>query len=189
MDNPLIIFRIGYMESYDGPGPIQGGGAYVKEYGEGTEMWNFGAEDGRCFGYVMTNNHCGIDLSRISHFRRWTQGDLLRGVDIVFIARKPGVGQVIVGWYKNATVFHKEYRRRWPAKRTEGDSYEVTYVCEVKAQNAHLLDEAQRVFSVPRGKGYPGQSNVWYGDKSGAAASHFLFNLRDYISKETISAP
>jgi hypothetical protein len=37
---PLLIFRIGYMSSYDGVGEISGGGSHIKEHGEGGEMWN-----------------------------------------------------------------------------------------------------------------------------------------------------
>lgn len=51
---PLLMFRVGYMEQYDGVGEIKGGGAHVEKNGEGGEMWNFRAESGTCYGYVMT---------------------------------------------------------------------------------------------------------------------------------------
>ena len=60
--NPLIVFRIGYMEAYDGAGDITSGGAYVQEHGEGGEMWNFRVEGGRRYGFVMTKHFSGIDL-------------------------------------------------------------------------------------------------------------------------------
>ena len=35
MPNPLLLFRVGHMASYDGPGDIHGGGAHVVENGTG----------------------------------------------------------------------------------------------------------------------------------------------------------
>jgi hypothetical protein len=48
------------------PTIFPGGGSYIDEYGEGGEMWNFLAEAGRCYGYVMTRHFAGIDLNRLS---------------------------------------------------------------------------------------------------------------------------
>jgi len=61
MPNPIIIFRIGWMDTYQGIDEIHGGGSYVAEYGEG----------GRYYGYVMTKNFTGIDLSRIMPDEEW----------------------------------------------------------------------------------------------------------------------
>lgn len=47
MSAPLLVFRVGYMPTYDGVGPISGGGAHIEEHGEGGEMWNFRIEGGR----------------------------------------------------------------------------------------------------------------------------------------------
>ncbi len=185
---PLLIFRIGYMTSYDGIGEIHGGGAYIEEHGEGGEMWNFRAEGGRCYGYVMTRQFSGIDLSRISDAHKWAQGDELEGVDIVFVARKLNVGQVVVGWYNNAAIIHRQYRPR-RGKKAKGDWDQIEYLSEVEAQNAHLLPESERVFIVPRGEGFPGQANVWYGTDSNARVGRFLSQLRRYMSQSSGVAP
>ena len=100
MANPLLVFRIGYMDAYDGPGDIEGGGAWIAEHGEGGEMWNFLPEAGRCYGYVMTKSLGGIDLARVAKDRRirFRPNDERDGVDIVFIAKttdRPGRSRLV----------------------------------------------------------------------------------------------
>ncbi|WP_240992157.1 hypothetical protein [endosymbiont of Riftia pachyptila] len=126
-------------------------------------MWNFREEGGRYYGYVMTKNFAGIDLSRIRPNNVWSEGDELHGVDIIFISRSPeeNVGQVVIGWYENATIFHKEYRKRRGSKK-KGEWNNIDYLCEVGSENGRLLTIPERIFQIPRGKGFPGQSNVWY---------------------------
>jgi len=46
--NPLLVCRIGWMEHYDGPDEIQGGGEYIDKHREGGEMWNFRKQNGLC---------------------------------------------------------------------------------------------------------------------------------------------
>jgi hypothetical protein len=181
---PLIVFRVGYMKSYDGAGDITGGGTYVQEHGEGGEMWNFRVEGGYCYGFVMTRNLTGIDLYRLAPETSWRKGDELDDVDIVFIAKKPGVGQVVIGWYKNATVFHKTYLKR-RGKKKRGDWEKLHYLCQVGAENAILLPEDERIFEVPyapvHGSGWPGNANVWYAEPREEKVVQFLLRLRKYI--------
>ncbi|WP_276966370.1 protein NO VEIN domain-containing protein [Metallibacterium scheffleri] len=185
MANPLIVFRVGYMESYDGIGEITSGGSYVDKNGNGGEMWNFRAEGGRCYGYVMTLHFAGVDLSRIAPDENWKKNDELAGVDIVFIARRPDVGQVVIGWYRDATVFHKAYRKR-RGREKMGDWDDLNYLCEVDAEQGVLLPEDQRTFPVLHGeKGYPGQSNVWYPPIDNPDAARFVAKLRKLIGGAT----
>lgn len=186
MTNPLIVFRVGYMSSYKGVGDITGGGSYVEENGNGGEMWNFRSEGGRCYGYVMTKGFVGVDLHRIAPDQDWSDNDELSGVDIVFIAKRPEVGQVVVGWYRNATVFHRSYHKRRGRKRT-GDWEGLDYLCEVDADNALLLPEALRTFRVPQGvKGFPGQSNVWYADTDTPDVKLLIAELRKLVSESDL---
>lgn len=178
MTNPLLVFRVGYMESYDGAGEITGGGSHVDKNGTGGEMWNFRAEGGRCYGYVMTVRFAGLDLHRVAPGENWGKNDELAGVDIVFIARRPNVGQVVIGWYQNATVFHKSYRKRRGRKKA-GDWDGLRYLCEVDAAHAVLLPEDERKFPVSTGeKGYPGRSDVWYPPADNPRAVRFVAKLR-----------
>lgn len=187
MPNPLLIFRIGWMDTYQGIDEIHGGGSYVAEHGEGGEMWNFREEGGRFYGYVMTKNFAGIDLSRIIPDKEWIEGDELSGIDIAFISRSPeaNVGQVVIGWYKNATIFHKEYRKRRGSKK-HGDWDNIDYLCEVSSENGMLLKLSDRTFQMPRGKGFPGQSNIWYENKKNIDVTQFKRQLRKLINSGKI---
>lgn len=102
---PLLVLRVGYMERYDGPDTIIGGGAYIAANGVGGEVFNFKPSRGKCYGYAMSLHLAGVNLRFLDESQRWLEGDELTGVDVVFIARRPGYGQVVVGWYRNATVF------------------------------------------------------------------------------------
>jgi predicted restriction endonuclease len=178
MPVPVIVFRVGWMRHYKGQGKIQGGGEYVDENREGGEMWNFLNEDNKCYGYVMSNKFAGVDLKQIFPDRRWREGDFSPPIDIVFIATRPEGGQVIIGWYRNATIFHKQYRER---KKSSGGNRH--YLCKVTAENATLLKEENRTFEIPAigTTGYPGQSNVWYASKKNPVFSE---TLRNYIYNE-----
>ncbi|HKM97034.1 MAG TPA: hypothetical protein VJY99_10110, partial [Buttiauxella sp.] len=158
MSCPLLVFRVGYMPFYDGVDTITSGGAYIRANGVGGEMWNFHDEAGRCYGYVMTKGFAGIDLRRLDDTVSWEENDEFDGVDVVFIAKKPGVGQVVVGWYNGATVFHKKYRR-CSGRKKFGDWDTFDYLCQVDAEHAILLSEDSRTFEVPSasvdGKGFP----------------------------------
>ncbi|MCY4245350.1 MAG: DUF3883 domain-containing protein [Gammaproteobacteria bacterium] len=178
--NPLLLFRIGWMDYYAGRDrdEIQGGGSYVEEHRDGGEMWNFEKQDGHCYGYVMTKNNSGIDLQKISHSQSWQRGEKLSGVDIAFIAQHPTCGQVVVGWYKNATVIHKAYNKD---KRPE-----YGYLCWTGEDHAVLLPTAARVFEVKSGQqGFPGRSNIWYGEEKNNAVVQFKKELREYMRTPT----
>ena len=194
MHTPLLVFRVGYMSAYDGADSISGGGDHIEKHGKGGEMWNFRVEGGYCYGYVMSLHFAGIDLSRIAPNSQWNPNDELDGVDVVFIAKKPSsTGQIVVGWYRGATVFHKRYRKRRGNKRL-GDWDKLDYLCQVDAERAVLLPENQRTFGVPfapvNGKGFPGQSNVWYSHTDSPEVAQFIARLRDYIgsSPKSLSA-
>ena len=60
---PIIFFNVGWMDKYDGLGPIRGGGAYVKKHGFGHEILNFKPYDGTMYGYVQVKT--GINIERL----------------------------------------------------------------------------------------------------------------------------
>jgi len=183
---PLVVLRVGYMERYDGPAEISGGGAFVAENGVGGEVFNFKPSHGKCYGYAMSRHSSGVKLHLLDSSRTWRVGDELSGVDVVFIARKPGVGQVVVGWYRNATVFHKQYRARRGTipGMNEGVRY---FLCVANADSVRLIPDTERTFEVPYApnghKGFPGQSNVWYpmSHADNPKVSRFTKSLTEYI--------
>lgn len=188
MTAPLLVLRVGYMERYDGPDTITGGGAYIAKNRIGGEVFNFKASRGNCYGYAMSRHFAGVNLRYLDDSRSWSEGDELTGVDVVFIARRPGIGQVVVGWYRNATVFHQQYRvRRGTIPGINGTARQ--YLCIADAETVRLLPENERTFNVPYApagyKGFPGQSNVWYPSQNvdQPNVSKFIFNLTNYIAE------
>jgi len=157
--NPLIFFRIGWMDTlYCGRDKILGGGKWVDEKKEGVEMWNFQENNGKYYGYVSSS----VDLSKVIPEETWKKGDESRPIiDVVFIATSPNGGKVVVGWYKNATVFHKEHKMGY-----ELDGESISYVCEAFAKDSKVLEISERNFSVPKKRGFPGQKNIWYANEN-----------------------
>jgi len=119
MNAPLLLCRVGYMTAYDGIGHIVNGGAEIERLGMGGEMWNFRVENRRCYGYAMSVGFAGVNLNRLLGGVARSRGDKGTGIDVIFFATKPGVGQVVIGWYLNATSFTRNTtcakRRLWTA--------------------------------------------------------------------------
>jgi hypothetical protein len=189
LERPLLMFRIGHMVAYDGVGEIRGGGAHVDINGNGGEMWNFRAEGGKVYGYAMTKNFSGVDLLRLDNSRAWNENDELDGVDVVFFAKQPGGRQAVVGWYRDAKLFHKSYRKR-RGQRHQGDWESLYYLCEADVENTVLLDSEGRDFEVPyapaHGKGFPGHANIWYGGDGAENSLNFLADLRKYLNSVSV---
>ncbi|HEY3638453.1 MAG TPA: HNH endonuclease [Rhizomicrobium sp.] len=137
----------------------------------------------------MTRHLAGIDIARVRRSSgRAGTGASLEGVDIAFIARKPGVGQVVVGAYLNATVHEKTYRqRRNPLPDRKHKT--LAYLCEAKASDAFLVPPLQRDFPIPYapkdGMGFPGHANVWYGDDARASVAAFARRLQEYLRRKS----
>ena len=197
MANPLLVFRIGRMKKYAGfdpsRDPITRGGTWVANHGWGGEMWNFLPRDGRCYGYAMSKSFAGLDLDRIKPLQRgkWEKNQELSGVDIVFIARDEREGQVVVGWYEDATIFHRKYRSR-PNPTGTKPRKNIEYLCQTDMESAFLVPEGARTEKVAYAPadGYgPGQSNIWYADKNNAASQRLVDRLRRYIRTAKAESP
>lgn len=187
MTTPLLVLRVGYMERYDGPDTITSGGAYVADNGVGGEIFNFKPCRSKCYGYARSQKFSGVNLSYIDNSQAWRKGDELTGVDVVFIARRPGFGQVVVGWYRNATVFHRQYRVRRGSIPGVNKTVPRRFLCVADAASVHLLPEELRTFEVPFApagfEGFPGQSNVWYpiANSDQSSVKGFVRKLAKYI--------
>lgn len=184
----IVFCNIAYMKYYDTdiaePAPISGG-SFVRENGYGFERNNFHAyqEDREtvCRGFVETG-HSGewssvadshqLNISRIDPAVE--KEGKVDGVTVVFCAVRPNFGCVIVGWYRNATVF----------RNVQEDKEGNLFCFEADGNDCVLLDENDRTFSVPRSGrsgsdiGF-GRFNVWYADND---ASHdFVSCVMRYI--------
>ena len=156
-----LFCNIGWMDDYIGTARIDGGGAYVDKYGKGFEMCNFLSYRGKVYGYVRPPGGGQIKIERLGAGRN----DLsVSNVTVIWTAKRPEVGTVVIGWYKDATVYRefKEFRSSFPQKKKH---HIEGYRIETLENNARLLPIDQRALDVPKAgsvKGGMGQSNVWY---------------------------
>lgn len=168
---PILFLRIGWMRFYQGlsdDDQIHGGGEFVREHGYGHEMFNFLPFNGRYYGYVRPTSGgaayvesvdgAGIKLERMGAAKHANE---ITGATVVWVSSPPDGGAFIVGWYRNATI----YREHQPAPNESNRIYkgeEFGYYVSAATEDAMLLEATARNFPIPRGKGFMGQSNVWY---------------------------
>lgn len=160
---PRVVFcRVGWMRFYglwpEDDGPIGGGSFNEDDYG--SELENFREFDGRYLGYMQApGGATGVNLRRIDPSAD-REAETLEDVLVVLVARRPGEGgQVVVGWYAQATCHAalSHYRTR-------------SYVWSADPHHAVLLPRSERTLLVPKGKGGMGQANVAYAyDADGSA--------------------
>jgi hypothetical protein len=154
----ILFARVGWMRFYNGPIPGDerpiGGGRYNKSE-IGHEVYNFCESGGHLYGYFqpMMAAHA-ITLERID--ARATDETVLDKVLVVFVARRPEGGQVIVGWYKGVEVFRNQ------VKHSPGRPRRYGHFCSAQRPNCVLLPDENRSFEIPHGKNGMGQSNVCY---------------------------
>ncbi len=166
MAEKVLFARVGWMRWYrgvqaDDAKPV-GGGSYTA-HDLGHEAFNFLPIDGRYLGYFQPQlqppdrrkaNPSTIKLQKIEPTH---SGNKLEHVLVVFVATNPEEGgQVIVGWYRDATVYR--FEQGSDLKQRNGFGYFV----EAKIEDALLVPWERREFAIPRGKGGFGQANVCY---------------------------
>lgn len=163
----VLFARIGWMTFYcgvkRGDSKVIGGGSY-NTTGVGSEQLNFSPIGKRLNGFVQSIRSHPLKLERIA--RNAGEADSLDGVLVVFIAQRPGErGQVVVGWYQDATV----YRDVRPDPRRTRAADRVFNVQTSKSLGV-LLPTNERYKFVPGGKGAFGQANVCYSLESNGKA-------------------
>ena len=92
---------------------------------------------------------------------------------------------MIVGYYKGARLLHRTCITR-PGKIPGMSRKFPMHFCEVDASDAFLVPHTQRTFEIPSprsaGKGFPGQSNIWYPKVDEyVSVAHFARKLRAYL--------
>lgn len=170
---PTLFCNVGWMERYEGlqgSDTIQGGGSFVATEGRGHEICSFADVEGQLFGYVQPPGK-QIDIDRLGSE---SSQESVSGVTVVWTATRPkalGGGTVIVGWYRDATVY-RNYQRETFASATHLASSVDGYWIKASTKTAHLIEDVDaRSFDIPRQvKGGMGQSNVWYADSAEASA-------------------
>jgi hypothetical protein len=157
----MVFMHTAWMERYDGEDktPPRCGGSFVEENGWGGEMFNFRDEDGLVYGYACGKGH-RINIDRLGAN---PDDEAIDGVLVIWTATGPGGGVLIVGWYENATVY-REYRTDPELGSRVVNSEVIMYSVVARSEDAWLIPPEMRAFRVKTGKGWKGQSNVWYAD-------------------------
>lgn len=156
---PVLFVNIGWMKRYAGTRGDRtlGGFGYLKDHAVGHEAWNFAPLRGSMFGYIPRS--LKVNLRKLGGSTGDTE---VHGVTVVWIARSPQTERtVVVGWYRNATVFVDAFH----FKLIRAPGFKVGYQVTAPAADAVLLDVDQRLFEIPTAKvkGNLGHSPVWYG--------------------------
>ena len=182
----ILFCNIAWMRYYRGSWkgvdePI-GGGSFVDENQDGSELRNFdpfllihedGEEEDVCAGFVVTKkSRSGADQAL--HIERLEGCEALRTVDsvedvlVIYCAAHPSHNFTsIVGWYRGATVY-----RYYHEVVNEDDGNDIClYNALVPKENCVLLPVQERrpvMWKVPRrqtGASYGfGQANVWFAE-------------------------
>ena len=156
----MLFCNIGWMDLYDGidGDSIERGGAF-NEDNIGHEVCNFSRARGHVYGYVRVPGEIGIKKLGAGE-----GAESISGVTVVWTASPPTGGTVVVGWYRNATVY-KKLQQPMPdnAERHKKNGL-MSYRITASFNDATLLPPSERNCKIPGGKGGKGRSNVWYAD-------------------------
>ena len=193
----MIFCHVAWMVDYrgytDDDTPV-GGGTFSAP--KKAEVYNFKPLGNDLYGYVPAHART-INVSRIGPAigEVACTGDnkpgccdtRTDGVDVVWTAQSPKRGRVVVGWYRNATVFRhlQSYKR---------GSYQI----KANAAGCRLLPVESRTRTIKRARerdGGPGISPVWYAESKYGAnvrrsvlqliskAEHQIFDRHDLETK------
>lgn len=172
--NKMVFFNIAWMREYKGNWstdvPVNGG-SFIKERGWGGEVYNFQPYNGTMYGYVepgvveRNGPQRRINISRLVDRPSLIKNSpYLSGVLVVWGATpKNGRQPLVVGWYKDATLYRnaqippKESKRKLPNHNNPG-----AYFASAREKDCVLLQPEDRILQLPRGGGGFGHSNIWY---------------------------
>lgn len=178
-----VFLHTGWTARYDGTEAPEGGHAYLKR-SVGVEAENFKPEDGWCFGYApVSRTREGRQSNTVPKANRtlkiqklgggWSDTEV-DGVTVIWTARHPMNGPVIVGMYDNATVL----RFMPPA-----DNDERPFITKARVEHCHLVPSIRRDFQVPqKQRGFPGMAAAWFpGMHKSGPAKDFLPTVAEYL--------
>jgi len=181
----VVVFNIAWMKKYEGitldDVPVHGG-RYIKEHGYGSEVYNFRPCRGKMYGFVEAGwkpKPCCINITNLGA----SKGDSsVSGILVVWVAKRcVKHPTVVVGWYKNATVYRERQKPPEASNRKLPDGEDAPYFAEADEQNCTRIPAESRDLVVPRGEGGIGQKNIWY--LEGLRGEQFKSKLFDYIKK------
>ena len=152
----ILYCRVGWMNSYQGAATEkpQGGGEYNKE-NIGHEVHNYLGFNGKYYGFVEAGVNNTIHVERLCNDKK---ADYADDILIIWVARKPSGGQVIVGWYENSRVYRA--LQTVPAEVMEERTLKTHHSYNIYSEHVFLIEPQKRTFSI-EGMGH---SNIWYGN-------------------------
>lgn len=181
--NRVVFLHTGWTSRYDGTEAPEGGHAYLKR-SVGVEAENFKSIDGWCYGYAPVSrtskgraeantSKAGRTLN-ISKLGASALAEETAGITIVWTARHPARGPVIVGLYDNAIVF------RFMPGLSGGTR---PFIAKARDADCHLVPEKRRSFDIiQKREGFPGMAAAWFpGLHADGPAKEMLANVADYL--------
>jgi TIR domain len=177
---PMLMLHAAWMRDYSGlesGDQLLGQHSWLKERedgdDEGHEIYNFLPIDGKCYGYAPVPKRV-INLANLGGD---ATDNVVTDVLVVWTARRPERGRMIVGWYVGAEV-HRELTDRPPSS---GRKNMLTYIVEAPASGCRLLAPEERFFIIPtQQQGFPGTSASFYAENN--LAEEWNEAIRRYIS-------
>jgi hypothetical protein len=188
----VLFARLSWMTWYKGDPNDQAVSqmAFVTErQGPVWERFNFSPVNGRVFGYVAPSGGAPYQLARIDGGAANAQH--LDGVLLIFVAARPpqfGGGQVVVGWYRNATLY-ATWREPNRHDRQFLDRKNWGYCCECAAHDAMLLPTTVRTWQIPHGRGGMRQAKVRYFEPRNRWMRRILDEIQRYTGPSLVSRP
>ena len=176
----ILFCKIAHMKYYKGicnNYKPYNGGDYVKKTGKANEQYNFApvsVDDNKrkvCLGFFvfLSTNRTSINqlhIEKINGCEALKKTDKIDDVLVVWCATADTNECVVVGWYKNATVYRNYCEYLF---KGETDEEDYIHLCNIIAdyKDCVLLpaDSTRRRWSIPNSRkstyGF-GQSLVWY---------------------------
>ena len=143
----MVLFRVEWMKNYQGleviHKPTFGN---VRAGLEPHESFNFRVEDdGLCYGYARISKNNKIGIERLGEVDQDEYGnEYVDNVTVVWTAKRPKGGMVVVGWYKNARIFRSGQTYPATVYRSFKNGEKATFRIIANAGNVFFLDIPKR---------------------------------------------
>lgn len=152
----ILFCKVGWCNFYNGnilDKPFRGG--RYNETQIGHEIHNYLNCNGTYYGYVQSVG----DTIKLERLGASNKDNFLSNVLVVWVSLSNIWGPVIVGWYKNATVYRKH--QEVPLEAMQNRQLKDHNFYNISSNEVFLIPPENRSFTI---YGF-GQSNVWYGNE------------------------
>ena len=184
----IVFFNIACMERYQGIAEDKAmhGGRYVEERGYGAEIFNFQPFEDKMYGFVEAGWN-PLKCINIARLGAPGSAPAISGILVIWVAKQSyGKKTLVVGWYKDATVYRERQKPPVGSNRKEPSGGDAPYFAEADKENCLLIPPKMRDFEILRasgrkGAGGVGQSNIWYAEDNYGA--QIKPKVLEYITK------